>query len=54
MTQKSNSKHVYDMEKRTFQFAKNVRILVKKLLKTITNIEDGKRIIKALGSTGAN
>ena len=29
-------------EERTFQFAKNVRILVKKLHKTIANIKDGK------------
>ena len=41
-------------EERTFQFAKNVRIFVKKLPKTIANIEDGKQIIKASGSTGAN
>ena len=54
MTQKSNSKHVYDLEERTFQFDKNVRTLVKKLPKTIANIEDGKQIIKASGSTGAN
>ena len=41
-------------EERTFQFAKNVRIFVKKLPKTIANAEDGKQIIKASGSTGAN
>ncbi len=41
-------------EERTFQFTKNVRIFVKKLPKTIANIEDGKQIIKASGSTGAN
>ena len=54
MTEKSNSKHIYDLEERTFQFAKNVRIFVKKLPKTIANIKDGKQIIKASGSTGAN
>ena len=36
MTKKSklvrlDSKHVYDLEERTFQFVKNVRIFVKKL-----------------------
>ena len=54
MTEKSNSKHIYDLEERTFQFAKNVRILVKKLPKTTANIEDGKQIIKASGSAGTN
>ena len=33
---------------------KNVRIFVKKLPKTIANIEDGKQIIKASGSTDTN
>jgi len=31
---------LYDLEDRTFEFAKNVRELVKKLPKTIINIED--------------
>ena len=48
-----NSKH-YDLEERTFLFAKNVRALVKKLPKTIINIEDGKQLVKASGSVGAN
>ena len=41
-------------EERTFQFAKKVRIFVKKLHKTIANVEDEKQIIKASGSTDAN
>ena len=44
----------YDLEDRSLAFAKNVRILVKKLPKTIANIEDGKQLIKASGSVGAN
>jgi four helix bundle protein len=48
-----NSKHD-DLEERTFLFAKNVRALVKKLPKTIINIEDGKQLVKASGSVGAN
>jgi four helix bundle protein len=44
----------YDLEERTFLFAKNVRALVKKLPKTIINIEDGKQLVKASGSVGAN
>jgi len=49
-----NSKPVYDLEERTFQFAKAVRLFVKTLAKTIANIEDGKQLIKASGSVGAN
>ena len=50
----SEAKPVYDLEERTFQFAKNVRIFVKTLPKTIANIEDGKQLVKASGSVGAN
>lgn len=44
----------YDLEDRTYLFAKDVRAFVRKLLKTITNIEDSKQLIKASGSVGAN
>ncbi len=54
MTEIQNSKPVYDLEERTFQFAKAVRLFVKTLPKTIANIEDGKQVIKASGSVGAN
>ncbi len=53
MTKNQNSKP-YDLEERTFQFAKAVRIFVKTLPKTIANIEDGKQLVKASGSVGAN
>jgi four helix bundle protein len=53
MTEKENSKQ-YDLEERTFKFAKRVRIFVKKLKKTISNIEDGRQLVKASGSVGAN
>ena len=54
MTKIQNLKPVYDLEERTFQFAKVVRLFVKTLPKTIANIEDGKQLIKASGSVGAN
>ena len=54
MTEIQNSKPIYDLEERTFQFAKNVRLFVKTIPKTIANIEDGKQLIKASGSVGAN
>ena len=50
----SQVKPIYDLEERTYQFAKNVRFFVKTLPKTIGNIEDGKQVIKASGSVGAN
>ena len=54
MSEIQNSKPVYDLEERTFQFAKDVRLFVKTLPKTIANIEDSKQLIKASGSVGAN
>ena len=52
MTEKSKS--TYDLEERTFQFAKRVRVFVKKLPKTAANVEDGKQVIRSSGSVGAN
>ena len=49
MTKNQNSKHVYDLEERTFKFAKDARLFVKTLPKTIANIEDGKQLVKASG-----
>ena len=49
-----NSKPIYDLEERTFVFAKDVRLFVKTLPKTITNYEDAKQLVKASGSIGAN
>ena len=48
-----NSKR-YDLEDRTFEYAKKVRAFVKNLHKTLGNIEDAKQLIKASGSVGAN
>jgi len=53
MTEIKNSKQ-YDLEERTFEFAKKVRSFVKNLPKTIGNIEDGKQLIRSSGSIGAN
>jgi four helix bundle protein len=54
MTNISYPKPIYDLEERTFQFAKDVRILIKKPPKTIANIEDAKQLVKSSGSVGAN
>lgn len=54
MSKNVDSKPVYDLEERTFQFAKAIRVFVKALPKTIANIEDGKQLIRSAGSVGAN
>jgi len=53
MTNDRNSKP-YDLEERTERFARRVRAFVKTLPKTIGNIEDGKQLVRASGSVGAN
>lgn len=52
--QENENKPIYDLEERTFQFAKNVRIWTKSLLRTIQNIEDIKQVTRSSGSVGAN
>ena len=44
----------YALEDRTFEFAADVRQLIKKLHRTIGNIEDAKRLARSSGSVGAN
>ncbi len=53
MTNNQNSNPPYDLEQRTFLFAKDIRLFVKTLPKTIANIEDSKQVVKASGSVGA-
>ena len=53
MTNGKNSKK-YDLEDRTFEFAKNVRSLVKKIPRSLSNVEDGKQLVRSSGSVGAN
>ena len=44
----------YDLEARTFAFAQAVRVLVRRLPRTISNAEDVRQLIRASGSVGAN
>ncbi len=44
----------FDLEERTFQFAKRVRVFVKSLPHTVSNYEDVKQLVKSSGSVGAN
>ena len=53
MTEIENKK-VYDLEERTFKFAKDVREFVKSLPKNLINIDDCKQLLRASGSVGAN
>ena len=48
-----NSK-LYDLEDRTFEFAKQCRLFIKKLSRSQANIEYGKQLIRSSGSIGAN
>lgn len=53
MLKPENSK-LYDLEDRTLEFARRVRVFVNLLPRTIANIEDGKQLVRASGSVGAN
>lgn len=44
----------YDLEDRTFRFAKQTREFVKRLPRTICNIEDVKQLARSSNSVGAN
>lgn len=45
---------IYDLEERTFVFAKNTRVFVKKAYKSIWNVEDIKQLVRFSGSVAAN
>ena len=51
---KVQSSKNYDLYDRTFSFAKDCRAFIKKILKTISNIEDCKQLVRSSGSTHAN
>ncbi len=44
----------YDLEERTFEFAKAVRAFVRRVVKDIPNIEDCKQVVRSSGSVAAN
>ena len=53
MTKIQNSKQ-YDLEERTYYFARSCRDFVKKLPKCINNFEYSKQLIRSSGSVAAN
>jgi four helix bundle protein len=44
----------FDLEERTFQFARRTRAFVKTVARTIGNVEDARQVIRSSGSVGAN
>ncbi|MFH1282147.1 MAG: four helix bundle protein [bacterium] len=51
---KTNKPVIYDLEERTYQFAKNIAFFCKKLPRNISNIKYIDQLIRASGSVGAN
>ena len=47
-------KKIYDLEERTFEFARNRRVFVRKLEINIWNREDIKQLVRSSGSVAAN
>ncbi len=54
MSNNENNKPVYDLEERTFIFARDVRFFIKTVPYSIANSEDSKQLVKSSGSVGAN
>jgi len=64
MTQILNSKQIqipqiqnpkqYDLEERTLRFSSQTRVYIKKLPRTVANVEDIKQLARSSGSMGAN
>jgi four helix bundle protein len=48
------AERTFALDERTFEFARDVRLFVKNLPRTICNIEDGKQLVRSSGSVGAN
>jgi four helix bundle protein len=51
---KTKPERPYDLEERTFLFAKETREFVKTIPKTAGNIEDVRQLVRSSGSVGAN
>jgi four helix bundle protein len=44
----------FDLEERTFVFARDIRAFIKTLPRTICNLEDVRQLVRSSGSIGAN
>jgi hypothetical protein len=54
MFKRTEGSKQYDLEERTLQFAKDIRVFVKALPRTIANERDIRQLVRASGSVGAN
>ena len=48
------SNKIYDLEERTYQFAKSVTLFCKNLPRNTPNIEHVRQLVRSFGSVGAN
>lgn len=46
--------HTFDLELRTLEFAHRLNAYVNALPKTVSNVENGKQLVRSGGSVGAN
>jgi four helix bundle protein len=44
----------YDLEVRTWEFARSIRSFVKRIPRSLANFEDARQLVRASGSVGAN
>jgi four helix bundle protein len=54
MSETQGGKPRYDLEDRTYRFAKRTRDFVRRLPRTICNLEDVRQLARSSGSVGAN
>jgi four helix bundle protein len=54
MFKRTEGSKQYDLEERTLQFAKDIRVFVKALPRTNANEQDIRQLVRASGSVGAN
>jgi len=54
ITMKEKRFNNFDLEERTFKFAKDISIFIKDLLRNTSNIEYSKQLVRSSASVGAN
>ncbi len=54
MIEPKKYKPTFNLEKRTFNFAKDIRIFGKSLTRSLINFDDAKQLLRSSGSIGAN
>ena len=54
MFKRTEGSKQYDLKERNLQFAKDIRVFVKMLPRTIANLQDIRQLVRASGSVGAN